>query len=127
MTGGRAKLAEPAEIRAVHGAFAVHVGAQERRAKGFEVGHDLLSSKLHRAPPAEGDDTAFLSVKSDYDSLGSQFLAKRAKEVSVDLAVAKRGAADDDLIGAELGEMQGPGNAANATADAEFHGALSPR
>src|SRR5208337_3201896 len=66
---GAAQLAEPGEIHAAHGAFAVYIGAEEAGAIGFEGGHDFGGSEGKRCAPAVDDDVPFGGVQGDQDVL----------------------------------------------------------
>jgi len=77
---GVAELAEPFKIGAGHGAFAIDVGTQESGSEGLELGHDLLGVEFQAAPPAVGDDAAFVGVEREHDFAGINFCSKSAEE-----------------------------------------------
>ena len=65
-----AKIVEPFEIRAGHGAFAVNVGAEKGVAEGFELQHDIFRTESETAAPAVNSDAAFCGVEGNDDFMG---------------------------------------------------------
>src|SRR5258708_34334844 len=102
-----AQLAKPFEVRARHGAFAVHVGAQESRAEGFELRHHFFGFKRDALAPAVNGDVAPGRVESDDDLSSTNFFCEPPQESSVDFAAAEGGASHKDLARAPSGNLFG--------------------
>ena len=97
----RRKFAEPREIHAAHGAFAVYIGAEKTGAIGFEGGHDFGGSKRERFAPAVNDDAAFGGVQGDQDVFFADAIGEAFQERNIGALLAKGGAADNDLFDAQ--------------------------
>jgi len=98
---GAAQLAEPGEIHAAHGAFAVHIGAEKTGAIGFEGGHDFGGSERERFSPAVDYDASFGGVQGDEDVFFADAVVEAFQEGEIWALPAKGGAADDDLLDAQ--------------------------
>jgi len=118
---GRAQVAEPVEIYAGHGALAVHIGAEEGAAIGFQLCHDFTWRDAQGLAPAVDHDFAPGGIEGDHDLFFIHAGTQALKKGKVGAAIFKGGAADNDLGDTEFGELRGAANRADAAADADFH------
>src|ERR1700731_3566065 len=122
-----AQLAKPFEVRARHGAFAVHVGAQEPGAEGFELRHHCLCLKCDARAPAVNGDVSPGSVESDDDLFSANFFCELPQESGVYFSAAESGASNNDLAPAPSGNFLGARNSSNPAAPAHFHAEIFSR
>src|SRR5579859_6339138 len=115
-----AEFAEPSEIFAGHGAFAVDVGAEEGGAKRFELGDDVFRTKSETPAPAMDGDVTADGVEGDDDLFAREFFVEGAEEADIDFTFAEGGAANDDLAGAPFCDFRGASDGSNAAADADI-------
>ena len=71
MLGGGAQPAEPIEIRPLHHAFFIDIGAQESAAVGLEPADHFFGGEIRRLLPALDDDLAVLRIQRDNYAFGS--------------------------------------------------------
>ena len=66
----RAQAAKPIEIRALHHAFFVDIGAEEAAAVRLELADDVFGGVVRRFAPALHDDAAVLGIERKQDLFG---------------------------------------------------------
>src|SRR5258708_21349418 len=94
-----AQLAKPFEICPGHGAFPVHVGAQETRAEGFELRHRFFGFKRDALAPAVNGDASPGSVESDDDLSSTNFFCDPPQESSILFSPPDSSTSNNDLAG----------------------------
>src|SRR5207245_11036510 len=98
MCGGIAQHSKPFEVRAGHGPFAVHIGAEKSSAKRFELRHHALGLEGTALAPAVDRNSSPGSVQGNHDPFAMQFLGELAQEASVDFSAVKRGDYNHALV-----------------------------
>ena len=124
---GLAQCAEPAQIRAAHGAFGVHVGAQKLRGVALQFGEHLFrrrrsfscQPRTRICPPSVSTATM---IRLRPDARGQP-----REKSAIHLAAAKRRAADDDLLRAGIENALRARRRADAAAHAHAHRRLAGR
>src|ERR1700731_5503372 len=122
-----AQLAKPLEVRAGHRAFAVHVGAQEAGAEGFELRHHCLCLKRDARAPAVNGDVSPGSVERDDDLFSANFFCELPQESGVYFSAAESGASNNDLARAPSGNFLGARKSSNPAAHADVHAEIFSR
>src|SRR5260370_8775610 len=122
-----AQPAKPFEICPGHGAFPVHVGAQESRAEGFELRHHFFGFKRDALAPAVNGDVSPGSVESDDDLFSMHFFCEPPQESSVHFSVAESGASNNALPCAPSATFFGTRNGSNPASDAHLHAEIFSR
>src|SRR5258708_21868934 len=122
-----AQLAKPFEICPGHGAFPVHVGAEESGAEGFELRHRFFGFKRDALAPAVNGDASPGSVESDDYLSSTNFFCEPPQESSVHFSAPESGASNNDLAGAPPGNFFGTRNGSNPASDAHLHAEIFSR
>src|SRR6266581_7338492 len=121
MRGRVAQHSKPFEVRAGHGAFAVHIGAEKSSAKRFELRHHALGLEREALAPAVDRNLSPGGVQGNYDPFAMHFLGELVQEASVYIFVVKRGASNDDLVRAPPGNFFRSRNGSNPAANSNLH------
>src|SRR5712691_561191 len=122
-----AQSAKPFEVCPRHRAFAVHVGAQETRAKWFELRHHFFGLERDAFAPAVDGDLSAGRVESDDHSSLRNFFYELMQEFCICFAVKESSASHNDLSRAPPGGFYGARNRSNAATDAHLHAELFSR
>src|SRR5258708_32937161 len=121
------QLAKPFEVRARHGAFAVHVGAHKSRAEGFELRHHFVGLQGDARAPAVNCDVSPGSVQGDDDLFRMNCSCELLEECGVHFSPVECGASDNDLACAPSSNFCGARNGSNSAADAYVHSKIISR
>src|SRR5216683_897338 len=127
MCGRIAQHSKPFEVRAGHGAFAVHIGAEKSSAKRFELRHHALGLEREALAPAVNRNSSPGGIQGNYDPFAMQFLGELAQEASVHFSAVKRGASNNDLVHAPTGNFFRAGNGSNSAANSNLHSEVFAR
>src|ERR1700674_1645502 len=122
-----AQLSKPFEVRAGHCAFAVHVGAQETSAEGFELRHHSLRLQRDSRTPSVDGAVSPGSVESEDDLCSANFFCDPLQESRVHLSVSESGTSNNDLTRAPCNNFFGARNGSNPAADPHLDAEISPR
>ena len=82
-----------AQIRAAHGAFGVHIGAQKLRGVASQVPENFLRTQAQLFLPAANQDVPAVGIHRDDDALASDARGQPREKCAIHRAAAKRRAA----------------------------------
>src|SRR5882672_4484340 len=87
--GGAAQLSKPIEVCAGHGAFAVHVRAEESRAEWLELRHYVFGLEGQALAPSLNRDLFPGSVQRNDDLLARYFFGELPEKAQIRPAIVK--------------------------------------